>query len=141
MSYPRFHTGFRNWPADLDLGGHYVAHQARHTLATRVLWQGASLIHIRRYLGQISDRMAEHYVDLTSTDLETVLQQGWVAGPGTTHPGERITSDTTPLTRAQAKAAAVDLSRRSNRRGRVLHLPARRLRRHLPFPPVQRVQR
>lgn len=113
LSYTWFHTGFRSWIAELDLGGHYVAHQARHTLATRLLRHGASLTHIRRYLGQVSDRMAEHYVNLTSADLENVLQHVWVAGPGTAHPGELLTSDTTPLTREQAQAQAIDLSRRS----------------------------
>lgn len=113
LSYTWFHTGFRAWITDLDLGGHYVAHQARHTLATRLLRHGASLTHIRRYLGQVSDRMAEHYVHLTSSDLENVLQHVWVAGPGTDSPGELLTSDTTPLTREQAQALAIDLSRRS----------------------------
>lgn len=113
LSYTWFHTGFRSWIAGLDLGGHYVAHQARHTLATRLLRHGATLTHIRRYLGQVSDRMAEYYVHLTQSDLENVLQHVWVAGPGTTHPGELLTNDTTPLTREQAQALAIDLSRRS----------------------------
>lgn len=113
LSYTWFHTGFRSWVAELDLGGRYVAHQARHTLATRLLRHGASLTHIRRYLGQVSDRMAEHYVHLTQSDLDNVLQNVWVAGPGTAHPGEPLTSDTTPLTREQAQALAIDLSRRS----------------------------
>jgi site-specific recombinase XerD len=43
--------------------GHYVPHQARHTLATNLLRHGATLTHIRRYLGQVSDRLAEHYVN------------------------------------------------------------------------------
>lgn len=43
LSYTWFHTGFRSWIADLDLSGHYVAHQARHTLATRLLRHGATL--------------------------------------------------------------------------------------------------
>lgn len=113
LSYTWFHTGFRNWITDLDLGGHYVAHQARHTLATRLLRHGATLTHIRRYLGHISDRMAEHYIHLTSSDLENVLQHVWAAGPGTAHPGELLTSDTTPLTREQAQGLAIDLARRS----------------------------
>lgn len=113
LSYTWFHTGFRSWLADLDLGGHYVAHQARHTLATRLLRHGATLTHIRRYLGHVSDRMAEHYVHLTQSDLDNVLQHVWVAGPGTTHPGELLTSDTTPITHEQAQALAIDLSRRS----------------------------
>ncbi len=37
----------------------------------------------------------------------------WVAGPGTANPGELLTTDTVPLTREQAQALAVDLSRRS----------------------------
>ncbi|CAM5620946.1 tyrosine-type recombinase/integrase [Streptomyces canus] len=113
LSYTWFHTGFRSWLAELDLGGHYVAHQARHTLATRLLRHGATLTHIRRYLGHVSDRMAEHYVHLTQSDLDNVHQHVWVAGPGTTHPGELLTSDTTALTHEQAQALAIDLSRRS----------------------------
>ena len=90
-----------------------MPHQARHTLATNLLRAGASLTHIRRYLGQVSDRMAEHYVHLSNSDLEDVLQQVWVAGPGTANPGELLTSDTSPMTREQAQALAIDLSRRS----------------------------
>jgi len=37
----------------------------------------------------------------------------WVAGPGAAHPGEPLSGETTPLTREQAMAMAVDLSRRS----------------------------
>jgi site-specific recombinase XerD len=64
LTYSWFHRGFRRWLDQLDLG-HYVPHQARHTLATNLLRHGASLTHIRRYLGQVSDRMAEHYVHLS----------------------------------------------------------------------------
>ena len=35
----------------------------------------------------------------------------WVAGPGTANPGELLTTDAVPLTRAQAQALAIDLSR------------------------------
>ena len=52
---------------------------------------GASLTHIRRYLGQVSERMAEHYVHLSHSDLEDVLQHVWVAGPGAANPGELLT--------------------------------------------------
>lgn len=113
LSYTWFHTGLRNWITGLDLGGHYVAHQARHTLATRLLRAGASLMHIRRYMGQVSDRMAEHYVHLTQSDLDDVLQRVWVAGPGTANPGELLTETATPLTREQAQSLAIGLSRRS----------------------------
>jgi integrase len=113
LTYQWFHTRFRAWINELDLGHCVPPHQARHTLATNLLRAGASLTHIRTYLGQVSDRMAEHYVHLSNSDLEHVLQQVWVAGPGTANPGELLTSDTTPMTREQAQALAIDLSRRS----------------------------
>jgi len=115
LSYGWFHRGFRSWVERLDLG-RVVPHQARHTLATNLLRHGATLAHIRRYLGQVSDRMAEHYVHLAHSDLEDVLNHVWVAGPGAANPGELLsshTTDGTPMTREQALALAVDLSRRS----------------------------
>ncbi|MFF7404072.1 tyrosine-type recombinase/integrase [Streptomyces murinus] len=71
---------------DLDLGGHRIAHQARHTLATRLLRAGASLTHSRRYLGQVSDRMAEHYVHLTQLTWKTSSS---VSGPPDLAPPSR----------------------------------------------------
>jgi len=113
LSYQWFHRNFRQWLGQLDLG-HVVPHQARHTLATNLLRHGASLTHIRRYLGQVSDRMAEHYIHLSHSDLENVLQHVWVAGPGAANPGELLAGESAaPLTREQAQAIAVDLARRS----------------------------
>ncbi|GAA4727369.1 hypothetical protein Prum_068790 [Phytohabitans rumicis] len=112
LSKEWFYGPFRAWVAEIDLG-HWVPHQARHTLATNLLRQGATLTHIRRYLGQVSDRMAEHYVHLAHSDLEQVLQHVWVAGPGTANPGELLTTGTAPLPHAEAQALAIDLSRRS----------------------------
>lgn len=112
LSHQWFHSKFNVWIDSLELG-RWVPHQARHTLATNLLRAGASLTHIRRYLGQVSDRMAEHYVHLSHSDLEDVLQQVWVAGPGATRPGEILAGDTTPMSREQAQALAIDLSRRS----------------------------
>ncbi len=57
--------------------------------------------------------MAEHYVHLTQTDLEDVLQHVWVAGPGAARPGELISGPAAPLSAEQAQALAIDLSRRS----------------------------
>jgi hypothetical protein len=37
----------------------------------------------------------------------------WVAGPGTASPGKLLSGPATPLTREQAQALAIDLSRRS----------------------------
>ena len=61
LTHQWFYSRFRPWVDAMDLG-HFVPHQARHTLATNLLRHGATLTHIRRYLGQVSDRMAEHYV-------------------------------------------------------------------------------
>jgi integrase len=113
LTHQWFYSRFRPWIEELDLG-HVVPHQARHTLATNLLRAGASLTHIRSYLGQVSDRMAEHYVHLSHSDLEEVLQHVWVAGPGAADPGQLLAgNDTKALTREQATALAIDLSRRS----------------------------
>ena len=112
LTHQWFYSRFRPWVDAMDLG-HFVPHQARHTLATNLLRHGATLTHIRRYLGQVSDRMAEHYVHLSHSDLENVLQHVWVSGPGTASPGELLAGTAAPLSQAQAQALAVDLSRRS----------------------------
>ena len=112
LTHQWFYSRFRPWVDAMDLG-HFVPHQARHTLATNLLRHGATLTHIRRYLGQVSDRMAEHYVHLSHSDLENVLQHVWVSGPGTANPGELLAGTAAPLSQAEAQALAVDLSRRS----------------------------
>ena len=112
LTHQWFYSRFRPWVDALDLG-HCVPHQARHTLATSLLRHGATLTHIRRYLGQVSDRMAEHYVHLSHSDLEDVLQHVWVAGPGAARPGELLSGPAAPLSREQAQVLAIDLSRRS----------------------------
>ncbi|MGH3122259.1 MAG: tyrosine-type recombinase/integrase [Streptosporangiaceae bacterium] len=112
LGYTWFCKRFRRWVDGLDLG-RYVAHQARHTLATNLLRNGATLSHVRRYLGHLSEKMAEHYIHLTSSDLEDVLHAVWVAGPGAASPGQLLTSSAAPMTSEQAQALAIDLSRRS----------------------------
>jgi integrase len=62
VSYTWFNSKFRSWVDDLDLGS-VVAHQARHTLATKLLAAGAGLHHIRRYLGHVSVQMTERYAN------------------------------------------------------------------------------
>ncbi|MGH3405714.1 MAG: tyrosine-type recombinase/integrase, partial [Streptosporangiaceae bacterium] len=113
MSMSWFSDRFRQWVDGLDLAGHYVAHQARHTLATRLLAHGATLAHIRRYLGHVSDRMAEHYAKVAVSEIEDILQNVWVAGPGAPAPGELLSVPVTPMPRLQAGALALDLARRS----------------------------
>ena len=107
LSYRWLYKGFRNWTEGLDIG-RWVPHQARHSLATSLLRAGASLTHVRRYLGHVSDRMTEHYIHLAQSDLEDVLQQVWVAGPGTASPGELLAGHGAPLTPGQARALAID---------------------------------
>jgi len=112
LSYNWFHKGFSNWIDSLDIG-RWVPHQARHSMATSLLRAGASLTHIRRFLGHVSEKMAERYVHLAQSDLDSVLEQVWVAGPGSARPGELLAGTGAPLTREQAQALAIDLSRRS----------------------------
>lgn len=112
LTHQWFHRAFTAWIADLDLG-HHVPHQARHTMATSLLRSGATLTHIRRYLGHVSDRMAEHYIHLSHSDLENALQHVWVAGPGAPVPGQLLAGDVIALTRQHAEALAIDLSRRA----------------------------
>ena len=112
ISYTFFRKAFSDWANHLELPK-TVAHQARHTLATNLLRAGASLAHIRRYLGHVSDRMAEHYTKVAHSDLEDILQAVWVAGPGSASPGRLLSDAVNPLTREQAMALSLDLSRRS----------------------------
>ncbi|MFF1400438.1 tyrosine-type recombinase/integrase [Streptomyces sp. NPDC058287] len=113
LSYGWFHQHFRSWVATLDIE-HCVPHQARHTLATKLLGNGANLSHVKRYLGQVSDRMAEHYVHIASTDpkLTDALNAVWVAGPGSAEPGFALSTGE-PMSREEAEALAIDLTRKS----------------------------
>lgn len=113
MSYGWFNRQFREWINELDIG-HCVAHQARHSLATNLIKNGANLTHVKRYLGQVSEAMAEHYVTIANTDqrLEDALNAIWVAGPGAPEPGV-VLSGGEPMSREQAEAIMIDLTRRS----------------------------
>jgi integrase len=104
VGYGWFSDLFRTWVENLEIG-HVVPHQARHTLATNLLRNGADLTHVKRYLGQVSERMAEHYVHLANTDpiIEDALRAVWVSGPGSPTPGELLSSGA-PMTAADAKA-------------------------------------
>ncbi|MEU9391473.1 tyrosine-type recombinase/integrase [Streptomyces sp. NPDC048324] len=113
ISYGWFNTQFRQWIDSLtDI--HVVTHQTRHTLATNLLKNGANLTHVKRYLGQVSESMAEHYVHLASTDqrLEDALHAIWVTGAGAPEPGV-VLSGGEPMTREQAEAMMIDLTRKS----------------------------
>ncbi|MFJ2095034.1 tyrosine-type recombinase/integrase [Streptomyces sp. NPDC087901] len=113
VSYPWFRSLFSNWVSSPDIA-HSVAHQARHTLATNLIKNGANLTHVKRYLGQVSEAMAEHYVHLANTDprLEQALQAIWVTGPGSSEPGLLLSSGR-PMTPEEAAGLAIDLARTS----------------------------
>ncbi|MFF4551052.1 tyrosine-type recombinase/integrase [Streptomyces sp. NPDC001406] len=113
VSYQWFADSFWQWMETLQVGTG-VLHQARHTLATNLLKNGADLVHVERYLGQLSREMAEHYVHLAHNDptLNAALEAVWVAGPGSAEPG-LLLSDGEPMTREQAEALAIDLTRTS----------------------------
>ncbi|MEU1377423.1 hypothetical protein ABZ442_27765 [Streptomyces triculaminicus] len=69
---------------------------------------------MKRYLGHVSEAMAEHYIHLASTDprLEEALQAVWVAGPGAPQPG-LVLSGGEPMSRQQAQVMLIDLTRKS----------------------------
>ncbi|WP_434597153.1 tyrosine-type recombinase/integrase [Streptomyces sp. A5-4] len=113
ISYGWFNRQFRDWIDSLtDI--HVVTHQARHSLATNLLKAGANLSHVKRYLGQVSEAMAEHYVHLANTDrkLEDALNAIWVTGPGAIEPGV-VLSGGEPMSPEQAEAMMIDLTRKS----------------------------
>lgn len=102
LSYSWFNIGFKQWIAELNFGT-CVPHRARHTLVTTLLRHGASLTHIRRYLGQVSDRMAERYTHVAVSEIEDVLQHERVAGSAAPHPGELLSGGTKAMSREQAQ--------------------------------------
>lgn len=99
ISYGQYLTKFREWTQGMKIG-HVVSHQARHTIATQLLRSGASTAHIKHYLGHTSERMTEHYVHVVNEDLERVLQQVWVEGPGASTPGAALPQSRDSLGRA-----------------------------------------
>ena len=113
ISYGWLHTLFREWVDTLDIA-HCVPHQARHTLATKLLQAGASMTQIRQYMGHVSEAMSEHYTHLVSTDpgLENALQTIWVGGPGSAAPGALL-SGGKPMSAEEAQVLAINLTRAS----------------------------
>ena len=77
----------------MGLPGH-TTHQARHTLATRLIEAGASMTHVKRVLGHVSERMSESYVLIAGSQVEPFLQQVWVTGPGSADPGQVVLTPT-----------------------------------------------
>lgn len=84
-----FQARFKRWLEEIELPGH-VSHQARHTLATRLVEAGAPMVVVKQILGHVSERMSEHYTLISSSKIEPYLQQVWVKGPGSSAPGELV---------------------------------------------------
>lgn len=76
LTHQWFYSRFRPWVADLDLG-RWVPRQARHTLATSLLRHAATLTHIRRYLGQVSDRMAARQRMQPRAEADDQVERSW----------------------------------------------------------------
>ncbi|MFD5478221.1 tyrosine-type recombinase/integrase [Streptomyces hawaiiensis] len=112
ITYSIFGNAFRDRLEALDIGT-WVLHQVRHPLATNLLKNGAGLHRIKQYLGQTSVRMAEHYAKVASSEVDDALERVWVSGPGSAEPGPLLASPAEHMTRAEAQAMAIDLSRRS----------------------------
>ncbi|MGO9899421.1 MAG: tyrosine-type recombinase/integrase [Solirubrobacteraceae bacterium] len=110
ISASAFSVSFRAW-LELDainLPGH-TTHQARHTLATRLVNAGASMTHVKRVLGHVSERMSDSYVLIAGSQVEPFLQQIWVTGPGNKKPGAVVRTPT-DAERSIAQRLMVDLS-------------------------------
>ena len=91
-----FTSTFKDWieSDQMRLPGH-TTHQARHTLATRLVKAGASMAHVKTVLGHISERMSDSYVLIAGSQVEPFLQQVWVAGPGNANRGRSSDPDNT----------------------------------------------
>ena len=78
---------------------------------TKLLKHGATLSHIRQYLGQVSGRMAELHQSAHGPGRRPPSRVG--SRPRRPNPGELLTSATARMERHEALALALDLSRRS----------------------------
>jgi len=95
VSVSTFAVAFKAWICSekIALPGH-TTHQARHTLATRLVGAGASMAHVKKVLGHVSERMGDSYVLIAGAQVEPFLQQVWVRGPGSPSPGQVVLTPT-----------------------------------------------
>lgn len=110
LSASTFAVAFKTWIESdtMRIPGH-TTHQARHTLATRLIHAGASMTHVKQVLGQVSERMADSYVLIAGSQVEPFLQQVWVTGPGAAQPGQVVLTPTA-TERNTAHQLLVDLA-------------------------------
>ena len=83
VSPSKFAVTFKAWLAleQINLPGH-TTHQARHTLATRLVNAGASMTHVKRVLGHVSERMGDSYVLIAGSQVEPLPAAGVGDRPG-----------------------------------------------------------
>jgi integrase len=103
-----FQHRFKQWLEAIELPGH-VSHQARHTLATRLVDAGAPMVVVKQILGHVSERMSEHYTLISSAKIEPYLQQVWVKGPGSSAPGELVRTPD-PSTDSNVRRKLIDIA-------------------------------
>lgn len=110
VSTQSFTVAFKAWleSDQMRLPGH-TTHQARHTLATRLVNAGASMAHVKRVLGHVSERMSDSYVLIAGSQVEPFLQQVWVTGPGNHNPGQVVLTPTAAET-TTAEQLMIDLA-------------------------------
>ena len=110
VSTATFAVAFKAWIESeaIALPGH-TTHQARHTLATRLVHAGASMTHVKRVLGHVSERMSDSYVLIAGSQVEPFLQQVWVTGPGNPTPGQVVMTPTA-AEKASAEQLMIDLA-------------------------------
>ncbi len=110
ISPSTFVVRFKEWLDfdEINLPGH-TSHQARHTLATRLVGAGASMTHVKQVLGHVSPLMAESYVNIAGSQVEPFLRQIWITGPGNAKPGEVVLTPTDAEVTA-AEKLLVDLA-------------------------------
>jgi len=70
---------------------------------------GASMTHVKRVLGHVSERMSDSYVLIAGSQVEPFLQQVWVTGPGNPKPGTVVLTPT-DAERSIAERLMVDLA-------------------------------
>lgn len=103
-----FQTRFKQWVEEIELPG-AISHQARHTLATRLVDAGAPMVVVKQILGHVSERMSEHYTLISSSKVEPYLQQVWVKGPGSRTPGKLVRTPD-PSTESAVQLKLVDIA-------------------------------
>lgn len=109
ISYTAFRNAWTKWFASLGLSG-ITTHQARATLATSLLNNGAPADLVRQMLGHFSDEALAHYARYNDESMAKHLKQVWAAGPGTNKPGTILLRPGDLNTEGGSVRARIDLA-------------------------------